>query len=83
MLMELYIDPNWTFKQSVIQIKALKTQYKGFLTSFSYFQMKELVAFKKKTRDSIYSLNFEEWKCDKLWNYLNDFETYDILQKLK
>lgn len=77
---DLKINPNWTFKDIVNEIKALKLEYEGVLTSFYYFDLHEVVVFKRKTRNAIYSLNFPEWKKDKLWNYMNGFEFFSSLR---
>lgn len=77
---ELYINPEWTFKEVVNNLKTLKLEYEEILASFLCFQLKEKVKFKRNLRNSIYALNFEEWKKDKIWNYMNDFEFYYVLK---
>lgn len=77
---EIYINPDWTFKEAVEHLKTLKAHYKGNLASFLYFQLKEKVEFKRKIRNAIYSLKMEEWKKDKIWNYMNDYEFYYVLK---
>lgn len=77
--MEIQIDSNCSFKNLVIQAKAIKNQYNGILSSFSYFNLHDKVEFERNFRDLIYSLNFEEWKKDRLWDYLNDYMTYEKL----
>lgn len=77
---ELYINPEWNFKETVDNLKTLKSEYEGLLASFYYFDLKEVIELKRKTRDAFYSLKFEEWKKDKIWNYMNGFEFYYVLK---
>lgn len=79
---KIYINQDWTFNEIINEIKVLKAQYKRILASFSYFQLKYKVQFKKETRQLIYSLKFEEWKKDKIWDYINDFEFYSVLENV-
>lgn len=71
--MELPINPNWTFKQVVSNIRALKSQYEEVLCSFSYFEIKCVAEFRRNTRNQFYALNIYEWQADKLWDYMNGF----------
>lgn len=80
--MEIYIDPNWNFKQIVFNLRALKSQYNGILCSFSYFDRHKVVEFKRACRNKIYALQFEEWKKDRLWEYLNNYESLTTLQEI-
>ena len=70
------INVNWTFKEVVLNIEALKSQYKEFLSPF--FNNKKVVEW----RDKIYALRMEEWRRDRLWEYLNGDIELDVLQKL-
>lgn len=81
--MILNINPNWTFKEVVINAKTIKAQYSRVLSSFSYFKLHDKVSFLKNARNDIYSFNFELWKREKIWDYLNDNLDLSILQKLK
>lgn len=83
MLMELFIDPNWNYKQTLSNLRALRRQYDNVLRSFSYFQLHERVLFNYEIKNAIYSLNFEEWKKDRIWEYLNHDIPLTILQNLK
>lgn len=78
---ELCINPEWTFKEVVDNLQTLKLQYEDVLASFYYFDLKEVMKFKKKTRDAFYLLKFEEWKRDKIWEYINGYEYYEELVK--
>lgn len=77
---ELNIDTNWNFEQAVNNLKALREQYEGILSSFLYFQLHEKVEFKRRTRDAFYSLNCQEWQMNKLWEYMNGNEYLYVLK---
>lgn len=80
--MEIYISPTWTFANVVENIKMIKLQFEEVLSSFSVYELKKEIKFRKELRDSIYALNMPEWKKDKLWEYINDFEIFETLKKL-
>ena len=82
MNMRLDINPNWTFDEIVYNIKALRTSYERFLTLFNYFHLKEKAEFIRQTRNNFYSLNMEEWKREKLWNYMNGDELLTTLEEI-
>lgn len=73
------IESGWTFKDVVLNIEALKNQYNGFLTSFSVFERKKGIELCKKFKKEFYSLNFEEYKKDLAWRYMNDEIEYEEL----
>lgn len=77
---ELCVNPEWTFKEVVDNLKSLRTDYEGILATFSYFDLHEKVLFLKNTRDSFYSLNIQEWEKDKIWDYMNGFEFLYVLK---
>ena len=68
---ELYFNPNWTYKELSLNLRTLRTQYWEVLASFYYFDIKKVIAFKQKTRDTIYSYPFKENLKDYAWDYLN------------
>lgn len=68
---ELYFDPSWTYRQLSLNLKTLRNQYRDILASFSYFQTKEMVAFKRQIKKTIYSYPFQEFLCNFAWDYLN------------
>ena len=76
---ELYINPEWSFKEIVDNIKTLKLEYEKILASFSYFELKDKVDFERNTRNSFYSMNLKEWEIDKLWEYMNGYEELRVL----
>lgn len=80
--MELKINKNWSFKEIVNNLEALKEEYLDILVLFSSLELHEKVVFMRKTRDAIYSLKFEEQKKDRIWNYFNDFEYLSTLKSI-
>ncbi len=70
------VNSEWTYLECVKNIQALKSQFYEVLASFSYLEMKEVVKYKRQIRSEFYSLKFEEWKIDRLWEYMNGFIEY-------
>lgn len=79
---EIKINENWTFEDAVNHIKTLKFHYDEVLASFSYFEIKAKVEFMRKFKKEFYSLKMKEWRVDKLWDYINGYETYNTLKFL-
>lgn len=77
------INQEWNFKEIVSVLKSLKEQYWEKVRSFSYFDLHEKVVFMRNFRDDIYKLDFEEWKKDKIWDYINNYEFLYVLKRLK
>lgn len=77
--MKIDINPDWTFKEVVDNIKTIKILYKGVLSSFSHFELKKEIDFKQQTRDSVYALKMQDWKKGIIWDYMNDYQRYAIL----
>lgn len=74
---------NLTFKELVINIEAMKSQYKRVLLLFSCgFDIKNKVRYIKNTKTKMYSLDIETWKIDRLWDYMNDYISYEELQEI-
>ena len=65
-----------TFKEILQNAEALKTRYQGFLSPF--FNVERIIEW----RDYVYSLPIEEWKSDRLWEYLNDDITLDKFKRI-
>ena len=75
----IFIDPNSSFKEIVENIEVIKSLVGDILTSFSSFEMKKQIAFKKYLRDQIYSLNFELWKRERILETIyDDFQVYKL-----
>ena len=79
-----YINPEWTFKEVVEDIEVVKSQTEGIIASFSSFEIKKQLKFKKHLRNKIYSLKFEEWKKDRIIECIYGyFEINKIKQMIK
>lgn len=77
--MNIVINENITFDELLNQSRTLKSRYKEKLASFLWYEYREKNDFVYDLKQQIYSLNFAEWKKDKIWNYLNDNEFIDTL----
>lgn len=75
----IYVNPNWTYREAVEHIRALKDEYQGILSSFSLFQRKLWADFIVSTRSKFYQLNLIEWQIENLWNYMNNNFPYHYL----
>ena len=78
----LYVNPNWSFKETLEFIEALKQDYYGALTLFNCFNIHEKRKFIRQFKNDIYALKFEEWKRDRIWEYLNDNIEYEVFTKI-
>ena len=78
----IFFNPNCTFKEAVNNIEVVKSRIQGLITSFSYYDLKKQVILKRKLRDSIYKLQFERWKCDRLIEFIYDDIDIETLKKL-
>lgn len=67
------VNKEWNYKESLYFINAVKRKYEDIMLSFSVFNNnKNTDNSLRKIKKDIYSLKFEEWKRDKLWEYIND-----------
>lgn len=78
------INQKWNYKECLKFITSVKDDYVGFLHSFynaeSKSRNKKLFYGKaREIKKQIYSLEFEEWRKDKLWEYLNGDIPYEEL----
>lgn len=70
--MKMQVNHNWSFKESVIFIDGIKATYEDTMLFFYLTRNKKRVLDQaRKIKESIYNLKFEEWKRDKLWEYIN------------
>lgn len=74
----IYVNPNWTFKETLEYIEALKQDYYGALTLFNCFNLKDKIDLVRKFKQDIYALKYEEWKKDRVWDYLNDNIEFEV-----
>lgn len=79
---ELNINTNWTFKELVENIEVIKSQIWDIITSFSYFDIKKEIDFKRRLRKTIYSFKFEEWRRDRILEYIYNDVEFDVLKRL-
>ena len=77
-----YIDPNWTFKEFVENIEVVKFQTKGIIASFSSFEIKKQVEFKRLLRKKIYAFNFETWKKDRILECIYDYLEVEKIKEI-
>ena len=77
----MIISPDLKYKELVLIIEAVKTKYKVFVASFLYFESQKQYECVSNLKKQVYALQFEEWKKDKIWEYLNDYEEYEELLK--
>lgn len=74
---------NLTFKELVINIQAIKSNYKRVLSLFSCgFEQKNKVRYISNTKTKMYSLSIDQWKIDRLWDYMNDYISYEELLEI-
>ena len=79
---ENYINPEWNFKEVVENIEVIKSKTWDIIASFSSFEIKKQVKFKRQLRDSVYSLNFEEWKKDRIIECIYGYFEVEKLQEM-
>lgn len=78
---DIYINPNWNFKETIENVEVIKSQMGDIIAFFWYFDLKKEIDFIRNLKKQIYSLKFEEWKRDKIWEYINGYEYYEELVK--
>lgn len=81
-LLELGVPETYTFENIVLNLKTIKSNYIGVLSSFFAFDLHNKVICLKEIHDQFYSLNLDTWKIDRIWEYLNndiDYETIEII----
>lgn len=79
---KIFFDENCSFKEIVNEIEAIKSQIEGLFAFFSYFNIKEENKFKYNLKRQIYSLKFEEWRKDKIIEYIYGDVDLETLKKL-
>ena len=77
--MELYIDPDSTFREIVDNIEVIKSHVRDTIASFSSFELKKQLQFQRELRNQIYALNFELWKRERILETIyDDFPIYKL-----
>lgn len=77
-----YINPEWTFKEVVENIEVVKSRTEGIIASFSSFEIRKQIKFKRQLRNKIYSFKFEEWKKDRVLECVYDYFEIEKLKKM-
>ena len=75
----IYVNPDWTYRESVEHIRALKDEYQRGISSFSVWEKREWANFIVETRNKFYALKLKEWQIENLWNYMNNNFPYHYL----
>lgn len=74
------VNNEWNYKESLFFIDLIKKKYEDIMLSFSIFGGNyEIFEKVYKLKKDIYSLKFEEWKKDKIWEYINGDIEYSVL----
>ena len=76
----IYVNPNWTYRESVEHIRTLKDEYQGVLSSFSLWERREWANFIILTKRKFYSLKLLEWQQDNLWKFMNGYMSFHKLK---
>lgn len=77
--MEIYIDPDSTFREIVDNIEVIKSRVRGTIASFSSFDIKKQLQFQCEFRKQIYALKFELWKRERILETIyDDFPVYKL-----
>ena len=77
--MEIYINPDSTFREIVDNIEAIKSHVRDTIGSFSSFELKKQLQFQRELRNQIYALNFELWKRERILETIyDDFPVYKL-----
>lgn len=63
------INPSWKYRDIIVKIWTLKTEYQKVLASFYY--VRDRNNFMREVKQQIYALNFNENRKDEVWNELN------------
>lgn len=77
-----YIDSSWNFKDFVDNIEAVKNRTEGIIASFSCFEIKKQIRFKRQLRNKIYSFKFETWKKERILECIYDYFDIKELKKM-
>ena len=79
---DININIDWNYKEVVNNIEVIKSQVLGVIASFSYFQNRDKTIFMMWLKKTIYSFKFQEWKKDKIIEYIYDDVDIELLKKL-
>jgi len=69
----MVINQSCNYKESLYFISDVKRHYEDIMLSFSVYGKNQDKRNKiREIKKEIYKLNFEQWKKDKLWEYIVD-----------
>lgn len=65
------IKPEWTYKDIILNIEAIKSEYQGTLLSFLLTEKKKKIKYMDKVKEELYKIHTKEWRKDMIWAYIN------------
>lgn len=71
------IKSEWTYKDIIINIETIKSEYQSILLSFSLTNKKDKLKYMDKIKGELYKIHTKEWRKDMIWAYINN-ETKSI-----
>ena len=79
----LDLGTNWKFSDIQDNIEAIKTEYKGVLSSFLCYETKEkLIALHNMKRQVFDYCNILYWQRERLWEVMNDDFSVEEFRRL-
>lgn len=66
------IKSEWTYKDVILNIETIKSEYLRVLLSFSILEKKKKLEYMRKCKQEVYNLKTLEWKRNTIWKYLNN-----------
>lgn len=79
----MIVNKNISYIELIDNAKAIKSYYKGLLSSFSIYDIRSRNKAISDIKKELYQLNIKYYQVDKIWEYLNDDITYVELELLK
>ena len=72
----LDLGVSWKFSDVQDNIEAVKNQYRGFLSSFLCYKLKERVRLLQNIKEQVFNYeNIQYWQRERLWETINgDFD---------
>ena len=79
--MELF-NEKWTFAEVVDNIQTIRDKYEIIVDSFSDDKIWYRNKFVRKIKNEVYNFPFEEYKKDRIWNYMNRYDFFYVLKEI-
>ena len=79
---ENFFDTSLSFRELVLQLEQIKVQIHTQIKSYSNSDRAARSTFLLHIHNSIYALPFEEWRCDRIIEYIYDDIPIDVLKKI-